>query len=142
MANWRGQEAMNSQYDNNVFSNEEWSILIRACEKFGFENQCAKAVEEHCELITEVYKYGGKGAAISKIPCNPAPSISSEVADCLIMSGQMAIFEQRGLKIPEIVESLSDHCLGYLSSYTKQFPQEARDQLTFKLELLRKLISE
>ena len=133
---------MNSQYDNNVFSNEEWAILIRACDRFGFENQCAKAVEEHCELITEAYKYGCKGVAISKIPCNPAPSISAEVADCLIMSGQMAIFEQRGLKIPEIINSLSDHCLSYLSSYAKQYPQEVRDQLAFKLERLEKLIAE
>jgi len=133
---------MNSQYDNNVFCGEEWYILIRACEKFGFEKQCSKAVEEHCELITEVYKYGGKGLAINCISCNPAPSISSEVADCLIMSGQMAVFEQRGLKIPEIINNLSDHCLGYIASYTKQYPQEVRDQLTFKLERLRKLISE
>lgn len=133
---------MNSQQDNNVFSDEDRGILIRACEKFGFENQCAKAVEEHCELITEVYKYGGKGVAISNIPCNPAPSISAEVADCLIMSGQMAIFEQRGLKIPEIINSLSDHCLSYLSSYTKHYPQEVHDQLAFKLERLRKLIAE
>ena len=133
---------MNSMQGQTVFNAAEVETLKKACDKFGFTHQCAKAVEEYCELITGVYMHGGKGTAICDIPCNPDPSISTEVADCLIMMGQMSIFEGQGLRIPEIINNLSDHCLDYLSNYTKQYPQEVRGQLAFKLERLEKLLNE